>query len=61
MPVIGTTMPCFGGIDGRTLFVTSLTVEVDDQEQVGTLLSCDIDVQGVPIYKFGQPASFPSN
>ncbi|WP_371316788.1 SMP-30/gluconolactonase/LRE family protein [Pseudomonas gingeri] len=61
MPVIGTTMPCFGGPDGRTLFVTSLTVEVDDQEQAGTLLSCSIDIQGAPIFKFGQPAPLPSH
>ncbi|BDB20826.1 hypothetical protein cym2001_41910 [Pseudomonas sp. CYM-20-01] len=56
MPVSGTTMPCFGAVDGRTLFVTSLTVELDDQEQAGTLLACNIDVQGAPTYRFGQPA-----
>ncbi|MFV3015588.1 SMP-30/gluconolactonase/LRE family protein [Pseudomonas sp. KHB2.9] len=61
MPVTGTTMPCFGGVDGRTLFVTSLTAEVDDQEQAGTVLSCDVDIQGAPICKFGQPASLPSH
>ncbi|WP_419736135.1 SMP-30/gluconolactonase/LRE family protein [Pseudomonas sp. COR18] len=57
MPVQGTTMACFGGKDGRTLFITSLTVELDDQEQAGTLLSCELDVQGTPAFRFGKPAT----
>lgn len=61
MPFSGITMPCFGGIDGRTLFVTSLTVELDEEEQAGTLLACEIDAQGAPVYKFGQPAPLPSH
>ncbi|PIB42028.1 calcium-binding protein [Pseudomonas sp. 2822-15] len=52
MPVLATTMPCLGGDDVPTLFVTSLASDVDDVRQEGALLSCEIDVAGVPSYRF---------
>ena len=29
--------------------------------KAGTLLACEIDAQGAPVYKFGQPAPLPSH
>ena len=54
MPVVGTTMPCFGGKSGNTLFVTSLAADANDGHQVGTLLSVEMDAQGAPVFRFGQ-------
>ncbi|MGT2476584.1 SMP-30/gluconolactonase/LRE family protein [Paraburkholderia terrae] len=52
MPIMGTTMPCLGGIQGKTLFVTSLSAELDDVLQQGALLACEVDVEGLPAYRF---------
>ncbi|MGV8938262.1 MAG: SMP-30/gluconolactonase/LRE family protein [Allorhizobium sp.] len=52
MPVIAPSMPCFGGPDMRTLYVTSLTMEHDGREQPGTLLSFPAPVAGVPVHRF---------
>lgn len=54
MPVLPTTMPCLGGAQGQTLFVTSLRAEIDDVLHEGTLLSCEIDAKAGPVYKFGR-------
>jgi len=53
MPAVATTMPCLGGASGRTLFVTSLGVDVDERWQDGTLLSYEVDAEAGPVYKFG--------
>ncbi|WP_321926800.1 SMP-30/gluconolactonase/LRE family protein [Burkholderia sp. BCC1998] len=57
LPVAGITMPCIGGQRGNTLFVTSLAADLDEGRQEGTLMSCEVDVLGVPCYRFGSPAS----
>ena len=54
LPVPAPSMPCFGGADLRTLYVTSLTREVDGKPVPGTLLSLDAGVAGAPIPRFGE-------
>ncbi|SON58007.1 L-arabinolactonase [Hartmannibacter diazotrophicus] len=53
LPVPAPTMPCFGGPDLKTLYVTSLT---RPDQPAGTLISFPAPVAGVPIARFGQPA-----
>ncbi|MDI6029054.1 SMP-30/gluconolactonase/LRE family protein [Corticibacterium sp. UT-5YL-CI-8] len=53
VPCHAPTMPCFGGRDLRTLFVTSLSTRRSGKPDPGTLISCDMDVAGVPVGKFG--------
>lgn len=55
MPVGAPTMPCFGGPDLRTLYVTSLTREQGNGRTRGTLMSFRVDVPGAPIARFGEP------
>ena len=58
LPVLAPTMPCFGGPDMKTLFVTSLSTERDGQRQAGTLISLRVDVPGAPVARFGEPLHF---
>lgn len=53
LPVAWPTMPCFGGPDLRTLFVTSLRRDEAGQVQDGTLISFPVDVAGLPAHRFG--------
>lgn len=54
VPMAAPTMPCFGGPDLRTLFVTGLTQEAEGKVvSRGTLLSCPAPVQGLPAAYFG--------
>ena len=51
MPITHPTMPCFGGIDGRTMYVTSLRENLTDAElartpQAGGVFMLDLDVAG---------------
>jgi sugar lactone lactonase YvrE len=57
LPVPSPTMPCFGGPDMKTIFLTSLTENYDQQKrdaypQAGMVLSLRVDVAGVPVNKF---------
>lgn len=52
LPVRWPTMPCFGGPDLRTLFVTSMSMNDDGD---GSLIAFDVDVPGLPADIFGQP------
>ncbi|MCB1718096.1 MAG: SMP-30/gluconolactonase/LRE family protein [Candidatus Competibacteraceae bacterium] len=57
MPCTAPTMPCFGGPDMKTLFVTSLTdgqpaAALAAKPLSGCLFSLDVDVPGVPIARF---------
>lgn len=54
-PMLAPTMPCFGGHDGRTLFVTGLTRQQDGTVSKGRLYRCRVNVEGVPIARFGSP------
>lgn len=55
LPVPAPTMPCFGGPDLKTLFVTSLTTDRTGITTAGTLLSLRVDVPGAPVARFGEP------
>jgi sugar lactone lactonase YvrE len=55
LPVPAPTMPCFGGPDLKTLFVTSLTTDRTGTKTAGTLLSFGVDVPGAPVVRFGEP------
>ncbi|MFH1805639.1 MAG: SMP-30/gluconolactonase/LRE family protein [Pseudomonadota bacterium] len=57
LPVPSPTMPCFGGADMKTIFVTSLTEnysaeKLDAFPLAGAVLSLRVDVPGVPVHKF---------
>lgn len=53
LPVSAPTMPCFGGPDLRTLFVTSLRRADDGPNAMsGRLISLEVDVAGVPVPRF---------
>ena len=49
LPMPAPTMPCFGGPEMKTLFVTSLAKD----DQPGTLVALDMDVPGVQVGRFG--------
>lgn len=56
VPMAAPTMPCFGGADMRTLFVTGLSrVLADGTVSRGRLFSCRMDVAGTPVDLFGAP------
>lgn len=55
VPMKAPTMPCFGGADGRTLFLTGLTRQEGENVSEGRLMACRTSVRGVPIAKFGVP------
>lgn len=57
LPLPAPTMPCFGGADRRTLFVTSLTTDRTGEKVAGTLVSLRVDVAGAPVARFGERAS----
>jgi len=51
MPITHPTMPCFGGIDGRTMYVTSLRENLNDAElartpQAGGVFMLELGVAG---------------
>ena len=54
LPVRCPTMPCFGGADLKTLYVTSSrqnrpAAELIDQPWAGCVLALDVDVPGLPV------------
>lgn len=51
-PVRWPTMPCFGGPDLRTLYLTSLTRGSGDEADTGTLIALDVGVAGRAPYVF---------
>lgn len=53
VPMKAPTMVCFGGSDGRTLFLTGLTREDNGEISRGRLMSCRVNLRGVPIARFG--------
>lgn len=56
VPMAAPTMPCFGGADMKTLFVTGLT-RMDGARVLspGRLIACKMDVAGAPVARFGAP------
>ncbi|WP_298723734.1 SMP-30/gluconolactonase/LRE family protein [uncultured Ferrovibrio sp.] len=53
LPVPAPTMPCFGGPDMKTMFITSLDKQVGDRMYPGTLIACETNAVGVPVGEFG--------
>lgn len=54
LPVAAPTMPCFGGADGQTMFVTSLASDRAGRREPGTLLAFQSDAVGAPVALFGE-------
>lgn len=52
LPVNGPTMPCFGGEDLKTLFITSLRRKEGTTDEDGTVIAFEVDVPGVPVPRF---------
>jgi len=52
LPLLHPTMPCFGGPDMRTVFVTSLDSRSDDADRDG-IVSFRVETPGVPVGRFG--------
>ena len=57
LPVRCPTMPCFGGVDLRTLYITTASegrpaAELVDQPWAGCMLSLQVDVPGLPANVF---------
>jgi sugar lactone lactonase YvrE len=50
-------MPCFGGPDLRTVYLTSLSMERDGRSEKGGLyvFETDLGVAGAPVARFGEP------
>jgi sugar lactone lactonase YvrE len=53
LPLAAPTMPCFGGPDLKTLYVTSLQSDRLGPIQPGTMISFPVDVPGIPVGLFG--------
>jgi sugar lactone lactonase YvrE len=54
LPVRCPTMPCFGGDDLKTLYITTAregrpAAELADQPHAGCVLSCRVEVPGLPV------------
>lgn len=59
LPAQCPTMPCLGGPDGRTLFVTTASkgrpeAELADQPASGHVLALRVDVPGLPVQAFAE-------
>jgi sugar lactone lactonase YvrE len=57
LPVRCPTMPCFGGADLKTLYITTASegrpaAELADQPWAGCVLSLRVDVPGLPANVF---------
>lgn len=52
LPVNGPTMPCFGGDDLKTLFITSLRRKEGTVDEEGTVIAFEVEVPGVPVPRF---------
>jgi sugar lactone lactonase YvrE len=53
LPVAAPTMPCFGGPDLRTLYVTSLSTDRTGHFEAGTVIAFDVDAEGLAPFRFG--------
>ena len=59
LPARCPTMPCFGGDDGRTLYVTTASngrpvAEADHWPDNGRVLAARVDVPGLPVNFFAE-------
>jgi sugar lactone lactonase YvrE len=61
LPVRCATMPCFGGPQLKTLYITTArenrpAAELQDQPCAGCVLALDVDVPGLPVNLFASTA-----
>lgn len=54
LPVTAPTMPCFGGPDMRTVFVTALASDRSGTYQAGSVVSFRVEAPGLPACRFGE-------
>ncbi len=52
MPAKGPSMPCFGGPDLSTIFVTTLSTDNNGTFEHGTIYAFEAGVRGAPIHRF---------
>jgi sugar lactone lactonase YvrE len=52
LPLAFPTMPCFGGTNGKTVFVTSMA-RLGEVRGEGSLIAFDVEIGGEPIPRFG--------
>lgn len=55
VPMAAPTMPCFGGADGQTLFLTGLTRATPAGASPGGLYAARTGLRGAPVARFGIP------
>jgi sugar lactone lactonase YvrE len=57
LPILAPTMPCFGGPDLGTVYLTSLSIERDGRTDKGGLyvFESGLGVAGTPVARFGEP------
>lgn len=53
LPVAAPTMPCFGGPDLSTLYVTSLSTDRTGRFEAGTVIAFDVEAEGLAPFRFG--------
>jgi sugar lactone lactonase YvrE len=61
LPIAAPSMPCFGGPDLRTLYITSLTSDRLGRLEPGTLAALRVEVPGVPVGRFGERLIDPAS
>jgi sugar lactone lactonase YvrE len=57
LPAAAPTMPCFGGRDMKTIFITSLRQNVSTEKLAakpltGGIFAIEVEVPGVPVAKY---------
>lgn len=52
LPASKVTCPTFGGPDGRTLYVTTASLDVPDEPAAGAVFRADVGVTGAPAHPF---------
>jgi sugar lactone lactonase YvrE len=53
LPVAAPSMPCFGGPDMRTIYITSLSSDRTGTFEEGGIVAFEAPIAGVPVKRFG--------
>jgi sugar lactone lactonase YvrE len=54
MPAKGPSMPCFGGADLGTIYVTTLSTDNNGTFEDGTIFAFETGVRGTPVHRFAR-------
>lgn len=54
VPASQTTSCCFGGSDGKILFITTASVGKDEETEAGKVFAVQLPLKGVPCWRFGK-------